>query len=188
MEKVYPYLFPVFRDEFIPHLMAKIPSIATEKLRTTEDIEIIEKHLPELTDKLHTVSYVKTAAKTIGTLIPTNLDNLVIADLAGEIAGIVARSKGATDEQSKTIKDETFNEVSGFASVGRSIDAGKDGNVPESIIQAADALGIPIPALMQWAREFGETKVGKAHPELLMGGAYMPNFTPAPTEKPVNAK
>jgi len=100
------------------------------------------KHIPLAVPNKFVVS-----AKSLATFLPTNLDNLLIAEGVGLISAGVTYWNGGTHWQAGQAYSENYKEVSGFSSFGRSIDAGSDGKIIESAKQLLDGLGMPIPAL-----------------------------------------
>jgi len=88
-----------------------------------------------------------TNAKAIGSILPTNLDNLVIAGAVGLVTAGVSYSGDADAKAAINDGIKNAEEASGFSSFGRSINAGRNGEIIESAKQFLDGWGIPIPAL-----------------------------------------
>ena len=128
MEKAYPELFPVYRDEFIPHAIKK-----THDLSKSADIE--EKNLK-----------FKNIAKTLSAILPTNIDNIAIAGVFGAATAGFALWNGKSISKAQEIGTDDFLEVSGLASAGRASIAGVKKDYTEASLQALDAIGIPVNA------------------------------------------
>ncbi len=92
---------------------------------------------------------ITSTVKSLATFLPTNLDNIAMAGVASAGTTLYNLYKGYGTYESFESGKEVFSEASGFASVGRSYNASSNGNLQEAAIQAADALGMPIPALME---------------------------------------
>lgn len=138
MEKAYPELFPVYRDEFIPHAVKKVPNVS----------------------KAADIADIKQAAKSLSAILPTNFDNLAIAGIAANAVAVWSMMKGESVSQAAKAASETGLEVSGLAAAGRALNAGQEGNSKEAAIQAVDALGIPVVAAREGMAGMKET-IGK---------------------------